>query len=698
MINAAALAWAAMRKAGIGVAVAFGGTVLFALVAWLLGAGWRGVLLAAVTGATTAALAGTLFELRRLHRRLAGSAAAASEQVRDLSASVAALRRSADAQARAVWEYLRAGPVDEPDTFVLYRIAGNDLPPRHRAGQTIENLRFIVEHEPPLPGCQKRWVVNRIVDPAVEKQVIALLEQHRLPYLHLPFDVEEYRRIGWRFDGFPVPGFTYRPEFADYSPMQQQWALDHVYHDKNLYVMNNNGARNAALAEGRGLAKWVLPWDGNCFLTRQAWDELVAAVTSRPYLKYFTVPMARIVDNQLLLRPDLAVDPTEEPQLLFRRDARERFDPSARYGRCPKVELFWRLGIDGPWDRWCRGPWDPARAGLSPEAGQVGRAGWVARLSSGATALERDYQGRAISRSEAVQAQIDRLDERLAARTFDATAPVAVDLAGLDRQREAWRRGEPGPARVVGQLIEAAEGTGDPLVAVLAGLVTGEPRFHQRAAAAVRAHSRDRDPRAAHPPGLHHLLDAARLLEREGALPPADAERLRGWLAEHRSWLCDSDQGRAARAALDHRGTWYDAELAAIDAYLGDRLGLLATLRRAHERVGQQFDLDDQSNLAAGNLLGWVVLAELAERAGQPLWPRLAGPIEAARGDRHTLAVLAYEAAGAVPARLASLDPAERDPYRLPQVFGERDGVRPFWSLGNRAAAGDPEPRDEAAR
>lgn len=38
----------------------------------------------------------------------------------------------------------------KPDTFVLYRIIGNDLPPRHRVGQGRDSLRFILEMEPSL--------------------------------------------------------------------------------------------------------------------------------------------------------------------------------------------------------------------------------------------------------------------------------------------------------------------------------------------------------------------------------------------------------------------------------------------------------------------------------------------------------------------------------------------------------------------
>lgn len=36
------------------------------------------------------------------------------------------------------------------DNFIIVRIIGNDLPPRHSPNQTIDNLRFILEHEPDL--------------------------------------------------------------------------------------------------------------------------------------------------------------------------------------------------------------------------------------------------------------------------------------------------------------------------------------------------------------------------------------------------------------------------------------------------------------------------------------------------------------------------------------------------------------------
>lgn len=308
----------------------------------------------------------------------------------------------------------------QPDTFVLYRVIGNDLPPRHRNGQSLDNLRFILENEPLLPGCEKRWVVNRIVSPAVEAAVLELLHTHRQPILHLPLVAADYACIPLDRTCLPTPDYLESLRFALFSRCSLKYRnrlLGAAHRLKNLYVMNNNGARNAALADGRPRAKWVLPFDGNCFFTAAAWTRLVAEVTARPWLKYFTVPMARLSDNRHLADPDFAPPAREEPQLLFRHDAAESFNPDFPYGRRPKVELFWRLGIPGPWDAWTEESWDQPRRPLSPEAHHVGTAGWVARLFSGVPHLEVSARGilgkRGVARQEAILTLLAQLDKSL---------------------------------------------------------------------------------------------------------------------------------------------------------------------------------------------------------------------------------------------------------------------------------------------
>jgi hypothetical protein len=43
-----------------------------------------------------------------------------------------------------------------------------------------------------------------------------------------------------------------------------------MFHYKNLYTMNNNGARNLMIEEGINEgAEWIFPFDGNCFFKEE---------------------------------------------------------------------------------------------------------------------------------------------------------------------------------------------------------------------------------------------------------------------------------------------------------------------------------------------------------------------------------------------------------------------------------------------
>ena len=306
--------------------------------------------------------------------------------------------------------YLKKSLSTELDTFVLYRIIGNDLPPRHLSGQTRENVQFILENESQFKGCEKRFVLNRIVDGDKEKRIMDMLDEAGYPFIHIPFNRQEYLTVGWDTDGVPdefAPG-TLR--FKKLRREEQGRILMRLYRHKNNYVMNNNGARNAALEQGRQLAKWVLPWDGNCFITEKGWDDIVSSVTTRPEVPYFVVPMARVTENRLLLESDYNPEALEEPQVIFRKDSLLSFNESYFYGRRPKVELLWRLGVPGKWDTWEQEPWDLPVPGYAAEAGAFDYAGWVARLNSGRDNLEKDPVERALARVEAIKAMLDDVD------------------------------------------------------------------------------------------------------------------------------------------------------------------------------------------------------------------------------------------------------------------------------------------------
>lgn len=502
------------------------------------------------------------------------------------------------------WNYLLDGGHRHEHTFVLTRIIGNDLPPRHAVGQSLDNLRFVLEHEPDLPGCERRFVLNRILDPDDEAALIRLLEKHDVPYTRIPFVWDDYRRIGWRFGDFPEPGFVHGPRARERPEPSQGWVLDHAYHDKNLYAMNNNGARNVALDDGRERARWVLPWDGNGFVTATAWKQITGAIRRRPHLPYVLVPMVRVTTNDDVLDPAFAPEAAEEPQIVFRADARERFDPDRRYGRRPKAELFQRLGVPGMWDNWVIDPWEPPIA-RAPERGRFHQAGYVVRLSSGRPDLETNAGERGYWRLVTILQRIDELDRRAAEDRFTPDAGMLLpdrqaSAAPLPRVEET--SGEPRTPAVLatdlavltvaaardpetsrlqaiderlGEILQsvsdtdAADATDAPLSGAAGAAGVDSPRQPVTDASG-----------AALPAGWAAVvLDAGVLLRRLDRLAPTTGEALRE-LAER----ARTSAGRTGPYGVvgydDAPGTvWELLDQLAGQAFLGDLAGVLATAR-----------------------------------------------------------------------------------------------------------------------
>ena len=311
--------------------------------------------------------------------------------------------------------YQYSSMADQNHSCALYRIIGNDLPPRHESGQSLRNLKFILEREASLDHCQKIFLVNRIVDPVAEKEILALLESSGVEYLHIPFCSEEYSKIPLDYSCLPSGKRDYLESkaFGRLSQRRKIQLLVAINRLRTLYTMNNNGARNFAIDDGVKRTKWVLPFDGNCFFSADAWSEVSAALQEKPWLRHFAVPMARLHNNEDLLSPNIRPEAEEEPQLIFRSDTKSRFNADFPYGRFPKIEMFWHLDIPGDWSYTVEKAWDPPRRKLSGEAGQFGVAGWVARLYSGRAHLETAGQRMGAVRGDARRTAMLQLFARL---------------------------------------------------------------------------------------------------------------------------------------------------------------------------------------------------------------------------------------------------------------------------------------------
>ena len=400
-------------------------------------------------------------------------------------------------------------------TMSLVRGIGNALPPRHDPEQTFTNLNFTLMHEPDFPFVQKHWILNRLMDPVLEARIVRLLESHGHNYTVVPFDLKEYAKEPWSYgydEGqrdivhtYPFHTGEEMPHCAKYLYSRAHMTVDEILkkynatcinmkekridfieeaiqHDKNLYVTNQNAVRNLMLKIGidQHHADWILPWDGNCFLTFNSYQEIYQTLSNQDtsVRKYAWTPMARAQTNSEVLRPTYKPKAIEEPQLIFHRSAQGRFHDRLRYGRRNKIEMIQRLHIPGPWDKWADYlPWeykelDPLLEVVpdvegSEEAKPI-QTGFVTRLSSGRSHLEQKgvLKARGDSRAESMKQVLTNLDVK-----------VASELHGYDPSRllfykEEQLRKERGDMVLMKQLQETAN------VALTAGpwSVTGKRR------------------------------------------------------------------------------------------------------------------------------------------------------------------------------------------------------------------------------
>ncbi|RLN83702.1 hypothetical protein BBJ28_00005790 [Nothophytophthora sp. Chile5] len=321
-----------------------------------------------------------------------------------------------------------------PPTYMLARVIGNALPPRHDPARALQNLRFILEHERLADdGLATHWVLNRLAEPEAARQIRELLTDFGAEFTELPLELEAYARTPFHV---VVEDEGLDRVHVEVPKGEDAWTrmmnVNAMYASKNRYALGINGARNAMLDITRHSgARWLLPWDQTCFLTREAWLQIKRDLDEAPpERKYFVSYMDRLTEeNDIVLSPDFQATPWEEPQLIFRSDAVERFDEQLRYGQRDKAALLVRLQVSGVWDGWGWSTWEQRRtyANVSRDVSgvdMVPSTGYVLRLYSGLPPnIESNNPAagmwREMRRAEGVITLLDSLEERVMREVFN---------------------------------------------------------------------------------------------------------------------------------------------------------------------------------------------------------------------------------------------------------------------------------------
>lgn len=222
----------------------------------------------------------------------------------------------------------------------IFRILGNDIRGLHHDQQTYVNLKFTLENEANFKQTKKIYILNRIIHPEKKKALVDLLRKHQCLVIDLPFDRREYNRI--YFNEYDFDFNRKQPNKETFKKLRKQ----------NLYLINNNGARNFALnyAKKHKDCEWVFPLDSNSYFTEEQFNNITK------YLKNDTealvIPQLRIRNNDHVFETISPLIKKYEPQLAFRNSSNITFNSDIPYGTSPKAELLRVLGVPGPWQTW----------------------------------------------------------------------------------------------------------------------------------------------------------------------------------------------------------------------------------------------------------------------------------------------------------------------------------------------------------
>ena len=128
---------------------------------------------------------------------------------------------------------------------------------------------------------------------------------------------------------------------------------------------------------------------------------------------------------------------------------------------------------------------------------------------------------------------------------------------------------------------------------------------------------------------VYCMLDAVRIIERDGYLTETEQRDLRAWFREHLKWLETSTDGKAAYSSDNHVGIFFDVQVIAIASYINDTAKMIWYSERSTSRLHKQMSGDGTMHLGPQEplcekhriaLQGWSILSRMAEAVNRNRW------------------------------------------------------------------------------
>ena len=266
-------------------------------------------------------------------------------------------------------------PIQKIETSTIasiFRIIGNENPPRDTVGKRLEILEFILQNEPKFDNVEKWYIINRLQNIQFRRSVCELLDRYDAKYITVPLD---------------------RQAVID--------ATDRL--DKIRCAIEINKARNLAIDHGRWHSQYVVILDGDCCFDQEGWNEVINKMAEEH--QYISIPHIR--SNIEIFGRSIDRSKLAEPMVAFRHDADLRFDENIPFGQGDKLHFLFNLGHDQT----------PGSGHCSISGDMTVLAGYVSHLSTGDESIENDTLARIDIRDKSLDKLLERIVHETPIRT-----------------------------------------------------------------------------------------------------------------------------------------------------------------------------------------------------------------------------------------------------------------------------------------
>lgn len=174
----------------------------------------------------------------------------------------------------------------------IFRIIGNENPPRDSVGSRLRVLEHILQKEPELVGVDKFYVINRIHDIQFRRSLCELLDNYSAKYITIS--------------------------------LNRGWVLKAADERERICrAIAINAAKNTAVNFGKWTSRYSVILDGDCLFDVDGWVKVEQAMKADTH-QYLSIPNKN---------PDGSLS---KLMFAFRNDASKRFDESIPFGENDK--------------------------------------------------------------------------------------------------------------------------------------------------------------------------------------------------------------------------------------------------------------------------------------------------------------------------------------------------------------------------